>query len=150
MSQTIWSRVEPLDRLDAVATAVREALAADARRPFCLWLVGGLGAGKTTLVGALLRGLGLPQAAPVTSPTFTYMNDYKAGTDWYAHLDLYRAGPTLSLEDLGLVDARPFAGYFVEWPESVPENPALEPTFVLAIDVEGGGAARRYSLVQKA
>jgi tRNA threonylcarbamoyl adenosine modification protein YjeE len=102
--------------------------------PFCLWLIGGLGAGKTTICGHLLRALGLSPAMPVTSPTFTYVNEYRVGDAWYAHLDLYRCGPQTSLEEFGLVDARPYHGFFVEWPSAVPASPALTPTHILSIE----------------
>jgi tRNA threonylcarbamoyl adenosine modification protein YjeE len=145
--QTIWSKTMAVDGLDDVARAVVAALGT--ARPFCLWLQGSLGAGKTTLTGAILRQLGLPAAQPVTSPTFTYLNEYRIGTDWYAHLDLYRLGGAsqgMSPEDLGLVDSRPFAGYFVEWPDQIPASPALAPTHTLAISFAADGATRRYEL----
>ncbi|MBI2389474.1 MAG: tRNA (adenosine(37)-N6)-threonylcarbamoyltransferase complex ATPase subunit type 1 TsaE [Deltaproteobacteria bacterium] len=56
-------------------------------------LGGGLGAGKTFLVRAMLRALGVPDEIPVPSPTFTLMNEY--GAECRArvpvlHADLYR------------------------------------------------------------
>ena len=62
-----------------------------AKDPFCLWLQGPLGAGKTTVTGYVLRELGLSGKTPVTSPTYTYMNEYPVNKSWFAHLDLYRA-----------------------------------------------------------
>lgn len=100
---------------------------------FCLWLRGPLGAGKTTLTGHILKAMGLPRDAPVTSPTYTYMNEYRIDRTWYAHLDLYRATGQLSTEDLGLLDARPFQGVFVEWPDRLANDPALRPTHILTI-----------------
>jgi tRNA threonylcarbamoyl adenosine modification protein YjeE len=107
---------------------------------FCLWLVGPLGAGKTTLVGQILKELGLPREAPVTSPTYTYMNEYQIGDRWFAHLDLYRIKPGFSSEDLGLADARPYYGIFVEWPEKSPRDPYLQPTHILTIGFPEGAA----------
>jgi tRNA threonylcarbamoyl adenosine modification protein YjeE len=114
--------------------------------PFCLWLSGPLGAGKTTLTAQLLRQLGLPEDEPVTSPTYTYMNEYEVSSSWYAHLDLYRTRGDVSSEDLGLADARNFRGIFVEWPELSPDDPYLRPTHALDIAFANAGAERTYTL----
>lgn len=73
---------------------------------------GGLGAGKTFLVRAMLRALGVREEAPVPSPTFTLMNEF--GRDVGArvpvvHADLYRVlgpGADDAIADLGLRDRR--------------------------------------------
>lgn len=113
---------------------------------FCIWLEGPLGAGKTTLTGHILRGLGLGSEAAVTSPTYTYMNEYRIDGLWYAHLDLYRANASLSSEELGLLDAKPFRGVFVEWPEKMPGDPALKPTHKLSIAFTDDPATREFLL----
>jgi tRNA threonylcarbamoyladenosine biosynthesis protein TsaE len=51
-------------------------------------LEGELGAGKTTLVGGIGRGLGIKE--PIVSPTFTLVNEYLEGRLPLYHLDLYR------------------------------------------------------------
>lgn len=130
------------DGLPALGERIAKSLPADA--PFCLWLKGSLGAGKTALAGHILRALGLPRTLPVTSPTYTYMNEYRIGASWYAHLDLYRAGSNFDLEDLGLVDARDYRGSLVEWPEQIPVSPPLTPTHVLDIAFSEDGQSRIY------
>jgi tRNA threonylcarbamoyl adenosine modification protein YjeE len=51
-------------------------------------LEGPLGAGKTTFVKGLARGLGVKEV--VQSPTFTMLNEYHSGRLPLYHLDLYR------------------------------------------------------------
>jgi tRNA threonylcarbamoyl adenosine modification protein YjeE len=88
------------------------ALATHLRAGDLVVLDGGLGAGKTFLVRAMLRALGVGEAVPVPSPTFTLMNEY--GRDVGArvpvvHADLYRLlGPMAedSIADLGLRERR--------------------------------------------
>ncbi|MDR1043378.1 MAG: tRNA (adenosine(37)-N6)-threonylcarbamoyltransferase complex ATPase subunit type 1 TsaE [Clostridiales Family XIII bacterium] len=65
-------------------------------------LVGDLGAGKTTLTKAIADGLGVTD--PVTSPTFTIINEYGGGRLPLYHFDVYRlAGPGVydALDDIG-------------------------------------------------
>lgn len=118
--------------LARAAAPIRDILASS--EPFCLWLMGDLGAGKTTFTGAILRALGLDPDFPVTSPTFTYLNEYRINDRWYAHIDLYRAGTGFSLEELGFVDSRRFSGYFIEWPSALDDTDGVLPaTHVLEI-----------------
>ena len=52
-----------------------------------LW--GELGSGKTLFARGIARGMGVPQQVPITSPTFTIVNEYEGRLRLY-HLDLYR------------------------------------------------------------
>ena len=87
-------------------------------------LSGGLGAGKTFLIRAMLRALGVPHEIAVPSPTFTLMNEYGRETGArvpIVHADLYRLlGADLDEEisELGL-RARRGEGWalLVEWGE---------------------------------
>lgn len=142
----IWKREADADEGAATAKLVLTELN-KLDSAFRLWLVGDLGVGKTFIAGQLLHALGLSPKVPVTSPTYTYCNEYQIGQKWYAHIDLYRAGPNLSLEDLGLVDARSYQGYLIEWPEQVPAHPVIACDFVLKIEFDGM-QSRRYSLWQ--
>ncbi len=80
-------------------------------------LHGGLGAGKTVFVQGLARGLGVDEQTPVTSPTYTLINEY-AGTVRLYHVDLYRLSEPAELEDIGFADVFSGRGVVaVEWPD---------------------------------
>lgn len=79
-----------------------------------VYLTGELGAGKTTLVRGIARGLGY--TGRVTSPTFTLMNIYTAEIDIF-HFDFYRLQGN-DLADLGLEEYLEQDGLsLIEWPE---------------------------------
>lgn len=50
---------------------------------------GDLGSGKTTFIKGLVAGISQGLEIPVSSPTFTYLNIYRAASTLY-HFDLYR------------------------------------------------------------
>lgn len=70
--------------------ALGERLAAWIQRPIMIALTGNLGAGKTSLAQGLVRGLGGAEEEPVTSPTFSLVNEYQGRHGPIFHLDIYR------------------------------------------------------------
>jgi tRNA threonylcarbamoyladenosine biosynthesis protein TsaE len=106
-----------------------------------VYVVGELGAGKTTLVRGACRALGV--SGPVTSPTFAIAHRYRAAAGTaVSHLDLYRLA-SLAAEDPDLLADYVGADAitFVEWP---PEQPAaLGPPPRITISLSHGGEDRR-------
>jgi tRNA threonylcarbamoyladenosine biosynthesis protein TsaE len=106
-------RLLSLDALTAHGAEIANAL----RAPALVTLSGDLGAGKTTLVQAICRALGVSEA--VTSPTFALIHEYGATSARVVHCDLYRLDSPADVATLGLDDmlADPSVILLVEWPE---------------------------------
>jgi N-acetylmuramate 1-kinase len=79
-------------------------------------LCGGLGAGKTTFVRAMIGHLSGNAAIEVPSPTFTLVQSYDLPRFTLIHADLFRLSDANELAELGLDDAAD-AVVVMEWPE---------------------------------
>lgn len=98
-----------------LATRMATALVA----PLVITFSGEIGAGKTTLIRAMLRALGVTCA--IKSPTFSLVETYQTLDFQVHHVDLYRVHDASELDYMG------FRDYFsedavccIEWPERVP------------------------------
>ena len=86
--------------------------------PLVLELIGDVGAGKTTFVRGLARGIGVKEA--VTSPSFTISKVYQGQNATLVHYDFYRlTDPGIMEEDLAESINDPQAITIVEWGESI-------------------------------
>ncbi len=83
-------------------------------------LHGDLGVGKTVFTKGFAQGIGITE--PITSPTFTLIQEYEEGRLPLYHFDVYRIGDVEEMYDLG------FEGYFygegvclIEWASRIKE-----------------------------
>lgn len=121
--------VHTLDELQAAAQQILSAYTHD--RIFLL--KGQMGAGKTTLVNALCKALGVTEAT--SSPTFSIVNEYSSTSGPIYHFDFYRLKKEEEALDLGYEEyfyADAFC--FVEWPEKI-ENLLPEDVRTISIEV---------------
>ena len=96
------------------------ALAQQLRPGTVIAYTGDLGAGKTAFTRGLARGLGYRE--PVTSPTYTIVNEYLGGRLPLFHFDMYRLSSSDDLWDIGWEDYLERGGVCaVEWSENVEE-----------------------------
>jgi tRNA threonylcarbamoyladenosine biosynthesis protein TsaE len=80
-------------------------------------LTGDLGAGKTTLVQGIGRGLGVDDH--VASPTFTLVKEYTGRLD-VAHVDVYRLERVQDVVDLALDElGGPERVLLIEWGDAI-------------------------------
>ena len=122
------------DELSRFGEDLGRALAA----PAVIGLSGELGAGKTTLVQAMCRGLGVH--GPATSPTYALVHHYDAPGRAVYHVDCYRLRSPEEARDLGFDDMmREGAIVLIEWPERAGSwAPPLDRHFRLAHDADPG------------
>ena len=109
--------MEPLTTKSAQETeAVGEAIGSQLQVGDLVVLSGDLGAGKTTFAKGLARALGVTE--PVTSPTFTIVQEYD-GRVPLAHVDVYRLTRIQELHDLGFEELLESRVTVVEWGEAI-------------------------------
>lgn len=87
-----------------------------------LVLTGDLGAGKTTLTQGIAEGLGV--RGPITSPTFVIARVHPSlvGGPGLVHVDAYRLGSALELDDLDLDADLDDSVTIVEWGAGLAEQ----------------------------
>lgn len=97
---------------------IGESFAASLKPGDVIAYYGDLGAGKTAFTRGLARGLGIQE--PITSPTYTIVNEYTSGRMPLFHFDMYRLHSADDLFDIGWEDYLERGGVCaVEWSENV-------------------------------
>lgn len=136
---------EPIVRLlpDEDATLkLGGSLAAAATPPLVVYLQGGLGAGKTTFVRGLLRGMG--HSGAVKSPTYALVESYSLPSAQLHHFDLYRFSGPEEWHEAGLDELfAPDCLCLIEWPQ---QGGTFVPDADLTVMLEHNGEGRRCTL----
>ena len=102
-----------------------------------------MGAGKTTLIAAIGKAMGI--RAPMSSPTFSIMNEYLVQGKLIYHMDWYRLENEAEARQAGVEAALEEADIsLVEWPEKAP-NLVPENAVVLHIEILDPSRRRIYS-----
>ncbi len=109
-----------------------------------VFLIGPLGAGKTTLVRGWLRGLG--HTDHVKSPTYTIIEPYEIKGKQILHIDLYRIEKQRELDYIDLMEQLEETHLqFIEWPEHG-RGRLPSPNFVIDLSYHESG---RQATVEK-
>ncbi len=114
--------VKSLDHLNKISEKILKKL----DKKDCLFLIGEIGVGKTTLTRYLINNLqkqnGLNQTE-VLSPTFNLLYEYEISDFKIMHYDLYRIKETKELKHLGIFSEELDAVKIVEWPDLIKTPP---------------------------
>jgi tRNA threonylcarbamoyladenosine biosynthesis protein TsaE len=106
--------------------------------------VGELGAGKTCFLQGLARGLGV--TAPVTSPTFVLINQYRGRMPVY-HFDAYRTESLVEVVELGIEEMMHGDGVTViEWADKIG---GLIPADAVTVTISGLGDEPREIAIEQ-
>ncbi|MBV2121845.1 MAG: tRNA (adenosine(37)-N6)-threonylcarbamoyltransferase complex ATPase subunit type 1 TsaE [Candidatus Thiodiazotropha sp. (ex Ctena orbiculata)] len=127
---------------EAEQEALGRRLALNCQAPCIVYLVGDLGAGKTTLTRGFLRGIGYQ--GRVKSPTYTLLEPYELGSISCYHFDLYRLADAEELAYLGIQDLlTDDAVMLIEWPE---KGQGGLPAADLLVKIEHDGLSRQVTI----
>jgi len=114
--------------LEEIDSAAKQILSHNVKKTMLFHA--GMGVGKTTLIKAIARQLGV--TSMTSSPTFSLVNEYEteAGDTLY-HFDLYRLNSETEAYDMGL-DEYFYSGNLclIEWPEKTPNLIPLDHTSI--------------------
>ena len=121
--------IKNINEINTAAKALIEktiSLARTRKQGLCLAFYGEMGVGKTSLIKAICKEMGVEDI--VTSPSFALINEYISNrNEIIYHFDFYRIEKIEEIFDFGYEDYFYSNNYcFIEWPEKIesllPEN----------------------------
>ncbi len=109
-------------------------------------LVGDLGVGKTVFTKGLAKGLGIEE--PISSPTFTIIQEYDGTRLPFYHFDVYRIGDVEEMDEIGFDDYIYGEGVcLVEWANLIEEIlPEKRTEIIIEKDLDCGFEYRRITI----
>ena len=109
-------------------------------------LLGDLGVGKTVFTQGFADGLAITE--PISSPTFTIVQEYEDGRMPFYHFDVYRIGDVEEMEEIGYEDYFYGEGVcLIEWANLIEEIlPKTAKTITIEKDLEKGFDYRRITV----
>jgi len=122
---------------------VAKALLEQAKDVKIIAFTGNLGAGKTTIISALLKELGVVDFSG--SPTFSLVNEYStSNNEMIYHFDFYRIKDPNEAMDIGWEEylENENSWIFIEWPERIED---LLPEHFLFVKIEHDERGRVYN-----
>ncbi len=121
------------DGLDALASEIIKCI-----EPIkCIAFYGEMGSGKTTLIKAICRVLGVTENT--SSPTFAIVHTYLGKAPVY-HFDLFRLRSQEELHAIGFAEYLDAGNYvFIEWPDLAANYLAEFPHAVCRIETDAAG-----------
>lgn len=113
-------------------------LATDSKPGDVYCLLGDLGVGKTVFTQGFARGLGIEE--PISSPTFTIVQEYQGEKMPFYHFDVYRIGDMEEMDEIGFEDYVYGEGVcLIEWANLIQEIiPEQAVTIIIEKDLERG------------
>lgn len=112
-------------------------------------LLGDLGVGKTVFTQGFAKGIGIDE--PISSPTFTIIQEYETGRIPFYHFDVYRIGDIEEMEEIGFDDYIYGNGVcLIEWANLIEEIlPERICVITIEKDLDKGFDYRKITIVEE-
>lgn len=113
-------------------------------------LNGDLGVGKTVFTQGFGAGLGITE--PISSPTFTILQEYEEGRIPFYHFDVYRIADVEEMEEVGAEEYFFGEGVcIIEWAELIADIlPGHAKNITIEKDLKKGFDYRRITILEEA